>query len=423
MMNENTDKRTEMNTEAVSQVPADVTAEELDGHPADLIAGMSADEIKAVIAAAKSDDAAAAAADGKTEEAEAAAEEIPEVTMETVAREKERLGFSYRRLMRAVVAAALVMCTGFAGVNKLFSLYPYAITIDNDPVCYVASKADGEDVLKKLVDKFAVEGADVKAVTTTDDRLQINRADKMKLEDEQILSVDEAVEKLSDKDVLDPDGGDGDPVSFTVVSAKVDEKEFTPEPVYEADDSMLAGREEIKSEGRDGKQEISTVYTTENGILESTQEKVLKVLDKGESAVIVRGTLGLPEGADWKTYDGDPVYKNGEELMKTAMNYIGVGYILGGDDLSQGVSCIGLVKAIYAMYGVYIPMSMEGAREVGIPVSYDNMQVGDIICYTDHFALYAGNGQLLDARSGDGVALHPLDSVGQSVLTVRRIVN
>ena len=63
MMNENTDNRTEMNTEAVSQVSADVTAEELDGHPADLIAGMSADEIKAVIAAAKSDDAAAAAAD------------------------------------------------------------------------------------------------------------------------------------------------------------------------------------------------------------------------------------------------------------------------------------------------------------------------------------------------------------------------
>ena len=108
--------------------------------------------------------------------------------------------------------------------------------------------------------------------------------------------------------------------------------------------------------------------------------------------------------------------------MATAMNYIGVGYILGGDDLSEGVSCIGLVKAIYAMYGIYIPMSMEGAREVGIPVSYDNMQVGDIICYTDHFALYAGNGQLLDARSGEGVGLHPLDSVGQSVLTVRRIV-
>ena len=345
---------------------------------------------------------------------------ISKKNSENTPEEKTR-GTVFRKSAAAVLVSGALMCAVFFGASQIGSLYPYAITIDDDPVCYVATKSDGDRVIKNFVKDLAVDETEVKAIDS-DNRLQVVRADEMKVDSDKILSVDEACKKLSEEDALN-EGKDGkDPLTLKVVSSRVDDIAFTPEPVYEANDTMLAGSEEVRSEGRNGRRRISTVYETQNGTIYGVTEKVLKVLDEGESSVIERGTLGLPDGADWKTYDGDPVYKNGEELMATAMNYIGVGYILGGDDLSEGVSCIGLVKAIYAMYGICIPMSMEGAREVGIPVSYDNMQVGDIICYTDHFALYAGNGQLLDARSGEGVGLHPLDSVGQSVLTVRRIV-
>ena len=185
---------------------------------------------------------------------------------------------------------------------------------------------------------------------------------------------------------------------------------------------MLAGQSEVIEEGRDGLNEMLVTYTVVNGDVENKDEEIVEVIDEGESKVIKKGTLGLPEGEDWETYEGDPVYKNGDEIVETTMQYIGTRYRLGGYDLATGVSCIGLVKAIYAKYGVYIPMSMTGARKVGIPVSYSNMKKGDIICYSRHFAIYAGNGKILDARSRGGVGIRSLGSVGQKVLTVRRIV-
>lgn len=341
----------------------------------------------------------------------------------TEKKKKKKSGKLGRKILAGILAVSLVTGVTFVGTAKVFSSYPVAIMIDSKPVCYLASRDEAEKVISKVVKRMSVKGSDIKAVTN-DNRLEIDRADTMDVDPAKQMSVKEAVKYLTDRDNLKTASSESEDDTFkmTVVSTKIVDRNFTPEPVYEADETMLAGTKVIKTENKDGKERVLIVYTTENGKITEKDETLIETLEEGTSEVIVKGTLGLPDGADWKTYDGDPVYNNGEELIETAKKYIGTGYKLGSANLAKGVSCIGLVKAIYAKYGVYIPMSMTGARKVGIAVSYKNMKKGDIICYSNHFALYAGNGKILDSRSRGGVGIRSLNSVGQKVLTVRRIV-
>ena len=213
---------------------------------------------------------------------------ISKKNSENTPEEKTR-GTVFRKSAAAVLVSGALMCAVFFGASQIGSLYPYAITIDDDPVCYVATKSDGDRVIKNFVKDLAVDETEVKAIDS-DNRLQVVRADEMKVDSDKILSVDEACKKLSEEDALN-EGKDGkDPLTLKVVSSRVDDIAFTPEPVYEANDTMLAGSEEVRSEGRNGRRRISTVYETQNGTIYGVTEKVLKVLDEvGTQSVPVVG--------------------------------------------------------------------------------------------------------------------------------------
>lgn len=134
-----------------------------------------------------------------------------------------------------------------------------------------------------------------------------------------------------------------------------------------------------------------------------------------------------PSGDDDDDSDdsADPGYSTNvspSDLIAYAKTFVGNPYVWGGTDPHTGADCSGFIQYVYAHFGIRIPRTSYEQRSCGKRVSYSNMKVGDIICYSGHVALYAGNGQILHARNeraGIGITSNPRY---RKIITIRRVL-
>lgn len=309
---------------------------------------------------------------------------------------------------------ALIIAGGTIWHAKYSLSAAYAITAGDEDICYVRNKSAADKVINELVAQYTPEDADVKAVGNGN--LKTAPADQDKVKEAGTIKVDEAVEVVDKALKESEDKDDG----IKVISSQVVEETFTPEVVYEKDDSMFAGETVIKTEGKDGKKRVTKLVTTLNGSVAGEDILETEMLDEGTSEVIVKGTLGLPTDADWKTYEGAPVFNNADDLITTCKKYIGAPYKYGGKSLTTGIDCVQFVRQMFAKYGISIPNRHSDIHKVGISVSKNNIQKGDIICYKGHVAIYIGNGKVIDATPSRGVGITNAH-LNKNLITIRRI--
>lgn len=109
-----------------------------------------------------------------------------------------------------------------------------------------------------------------------------------------------------------------------------------------------------------------------------------------------------------------------QAVVDYACQFAGNPYVWGGTSLTNGADCSGFVQSVYAHFGVSLPRTSAAQRNVGYEVSYSEVQPGDIICYSGHVGIYAGNGQIINAQDpAHGIGLS--SATYTSILTVRRI--
>ena len=127
-----------------------------------------------------------------------------------------------------------------------------------------------------------------------------------------------------------------------------------------------------------------------------------------------------PAQAPAQTYvaSGD---STGASVANFALQFVGNPYVFGGSSLTNGTDCSGFVMSVYANFGVSLPHSSSGDRNVGYDVGgLENAQPGDIICYSGHVGIYIGNGQIVHAStSKTGIVVG--NATYRTPLCVRRI--
>lgn len=116
----------------------------------------------------------------------------------------------------------------------------------------------------------------------------------------------------------------------------------------------------------------------------------------------------------------------GQEVVNYALQFVGNPYVWGGTDPVNGADCSGFVQSVYAHFGVALNRTSEAQMANGVSVPYSQAQLGDLICYGSHIAIYMGNGQIVHASNS---APYPAGGIKVSdnaayrtILDVRRVI-
>jgi len=107
----------------------------------------------------------------------------------------------------------------------------------------------------------------------------------------------------------------------------------------------------------------------------------------------------------------------GQQIVDKARSALGVNYVWGGNSLTSGVDCSGLVQQVYAAFGIQLPRVTYDQINQGANVPVDRLQPGDLVFFDtdrstkgpDHVGIYIGNGQFIHApKPGDSVKISSL---------------
>ena len=111
----------------------------------------------------------------------------------------------------------------------------------------------------------------------------------------------------------------------------------------------------------------------------------------------------------------------GQAILAYAQQFLGNPYVYGGNSLTDGVDCSGFVQQVMANFGITTQRTSWGQETDGTAVSYNDVQVGDLIIYDGHSAIYAGNNQVINAiDEAHGIGYSDVNS-GQ-IVAIRRLV-
>ena len=103
----------------------------------------------------------------------------------------------------------------------------------------------------------------------------------------------------------------------------------------------------------------------------------------------------------------------GQALVNTAQDYLGVHYVWGGTT-AAGIDCSGLVRAVYAAHGIFLPRVSGDQATVGYDVpktDWSKWIPGDRMYFAchhariDHTGMYIGGGYFIHSSMGHGQAV------------------
>lgn len=161
--------------------------------------------------------------------------------------------------------------------------------------------------------------------------------------------------------------------------------------------------------GRLGQRRFLVSYDTELPVAGRLPGYVLVGLPGGEEGAIATASLAPVRD----------VQVSGAAIASQARQFLGLPYLWGGTS-AFGYDCSGLVYALYARYGHYLPRDAADQQHAGTPVPLDRLQPGDLLFFAGpggkgpvvHVAIYVGGGRVVDSPySGASVEMVPMTAL------------
>lgn len=118
--------------------------------------------------------------------------------------------------------------------------------------------------------------------------------------------------------------------------------------------------------------------------------------------------------------------QKGADVVACARKYIGCKYVYGGTSPSTGFDCSGFTQYVYKQFGVTLNRTAEAQASNGTAVSKSQLQPGDLVIFTSHVGIYAGNGTFIHAANPQkGVITTSMSDsyYTKNYITARRIFN
>jgi cell wall-associated NlpC family hydrolase len=151
------------------------------------------------------------------------------------------------------------------------------------------------------------------------------------------------------------------------------------------------------------------------------QARQRPVQQEGEESSELGIAAATPEGVSVA-----PPSRHGG-VVGIAMQYLGVPYKWGGSSPSTGFDCSGFTMYVFAQVGVSLPHYTGAQWAMGVPVSREDLQPGDLVFFhgLGHMGIYIGGGSMIHApQTGDVVKISPITSgwYAQTYVGARRIL-
>ncbi len=390
------------------------------------------------------------------------------MTNESMTRVNTKIKRVFKATASVLLIASMVFTTVFSTGSSSFAAENttgevWAVTIGDEEILYVDSEESGNQVIEGLKNYYLSEGSNVIDVQF-DPVIEIKKVTSVYGLEFEALSnnttdVEDAVEQLSegkveyyvykteegdslesiakdkgisakklvtlnfndyDADETIKEGtylvlyGEVPYLEVTTVEEITTTKSIDYDTVYKNSASLQKGTQKVQTKGVKGTKEVVEKVTKVNG--EETDSELIssEVIKKPTDKVVLKGTGSVTAKAG-KTFD----FADGTEVVEYAKKFVGNPYVYGGTSLTNGADCSGFVYSVYKHFGVNLPR--VGQSSVGKSVSYKNVKQGDILIYSGHVAIYAGNGKAIHAVNERlGIRITSVNYTG-SVIGVRRI--
>ncbi|WP_343918370.1 C40 family peptidase [Agrococcus citreus] len=86
-------------------------------------------------------------------------------------------------------------------------------------------------------------------------------------------------------------------------------------------------------------------------------------------------------------------------IVGIAQSQLGAPYVWGGASPSTGFDCSGFTSWVFGQAGYYLPRSSNAQAGYGTPVPASAVAAGDLLVWSGHVAIHAGNGQIIHAAT------------------------
>ena len=142
---------------------------------------------------------------------------------------------------------------------------------------------------------------------------------------------------------------------------------------------------------------ITTLRALRKSVKSSTVDsELVDLIEKAKSLVSQKTAPSMSRGGNGNV--------SGSSLLSVAYSKLGATYVFGATGPNV-FDCSGFTQYVFRQVGVSISRTTFTQVNDGVPVSYSNLQVGDLVFTSPgHVGIYVGNGQMIHSpQTGDVV--------------------